>query len=817
MTFTISKNRTKKTYRRPNMTIRMKNKIVNKNTTKRNDVAKKQKGQQSRKQQRGGKIKSSLPTKYFQENERGFKFGEDYYTGKYYNTSKCVDDMCSPEELSTACMNSLGIVTLEQQDYTDYRKVMELYNRLSKSQQEDIVETNLLSLKTYMADIFKNSQAGKLDEASSMELRALLEVINPFYYNYLVFTNKLPEEMRDTVYNEMIKVRELRGPLDLMKLFLSYYNTINPYRMRSAYESEDMAGVKLNQYMYNQFRIKEMSPSVGSGHRYTPLNIWDMEGVLDEVVVPMDRMAQGSELGTVIKETYGDTFKRPNPLWVFPKKGAPGEYVDMRLMDEVGLKDDVDEYASRAQIRIFSLLMEKVTGSMPSETFPEELMTYIRSPNEEPPAADTPLGSLLKSPLVRKVYAMLGISIYYRFMNVFQVGSLGGSNFEDTSHPIGINYGLFGYFSTMKASFEQECGFIHLKNPSDDFKVNVGEAAAIRAYLKEKAPFYLKRYADSFLVEPSSGGDVDLEAEFKGNRPDSLRVIRLQENEENAVSLAIYEASLLMTDAGEYMRMAIVIEVNTYRNMNNEETPMEIITNFCIIWRNRNESEGTLDFENNCTGLNDMLMRNVWKSQKTRGSISEQSVEKAAPGSDLGSEEEKGVAEEKEQLLDEEEGVAEEKGVAEEEGVAEEKEEDISKEEEDLRSSIKLAREAVEEKKEESKDTKDEVSLEEVDIELPPEDGDSIVLDEFGETSDDGSDTDTISDEGQDIVDEEFVELPRPDLPDKSPFASNLKKPGVQTKKNRGFLGNLTGKNKTKKVRISDTVTSEPNQGPVYL
>jgi hypothetical protein len=265
------------------------------------------------------------------------------------------------------------------------------------------------------------------------------------------------------------------------------------------------------------------------------------------------------------------------------------------------------------------------------------------------------------------------------------------------------------------------------------------------------------------------------------------------------------------------MRMAIVIEVNTYRNMNNEETPMEIITNFCIIWRNRNESEGTLDFENNCTGLNDMLMRNVWKSQKTRGSISEQSVEKAAPGSDSGSEEEKGVAEEKEQLLDEEEGVAEEKGVAEEEGVAEEKEEDISKEEEDLRSSIKLAREAVEEKKEESRDTKDDVSLEEVNIELPPEDDDSIVLDEFGETSDDGSDTDTISDEGQDIVEEEFVELPRPDLPDKSPFASNLKKPGVQTKKNRGFLGNLTGKNKTKKVRISDTVTSEPNQGPVYL
>jgi hypothetical protein len=426
---------------------------------------------------------------------------------------------------------------------------------------------------------------------------------------------------------------------------------------------------------------------------------------------------------------------------------------------------------------------------------------------------------------------MIGISIYYRFMNVFQVGSLGGSNFEEAKNPLGMDYGLFGYFSTTKPQVEQECGFIHLKNPSEDFSVNVGEAASIRAYLEEKAPLYLKRYPEAFLVESSSDNDVDLESPFKGNRPDSLRVIRIQEDEENAISVSIYEASLLMTDAGEYMRMAIVIEVNTYRNINNEDTPMELNTNFMIVWRNKSETEGTHEFERNCSGLNDMLMRNVWRSQTATGIISEQSVEKVAPGSDAGPEE-KGVAEEKEeQSLEQhsEKAVSDPEVIAQgtvspdppseekDEGISEEKEPEISEEEADLRTSINLSRDTMDEKKKESGDTNEEVSLEEVDIELPPEDDDSIVLDEFGETSDDGNDTDMSSDDGQQVMDEDFVELPRPALPDKSPFASNLKKPGVQTKKNRGFLGNLTGKNKTKKVRISDTVTSEPRDESVYL
>lgn len=94
---------------------------------------------------RGGKIESRLPAEYFQENEQGMKHGEEYYLGKYFKTAKCVDDMCSAEDLSTACMNSLGIVTLEHQDYQDYKKVMELYDKLSKEEQEDVVDSNILS------------------------------------------------------------------------------------------------------------------------------------------------------------------------------------------------------------------------------------------------------------------------------------------------------------------------------------------------------------------------------------------------------------------------------------------------------------------------------------------------------------------------------------------------------------------------------------------------------------------------------------------------------------------------------------------------
>ena len=208
---------------------------------------------------RGGKIESRLPAEFFQENERGMKQGETYHLGKYFKTAKCIDDMYTAEELSIACMNSLGIVTLEHQDYQDYKKVMELYDKLSKEEQEDVVESNILSLRTYLAEVFKNFReadsntnkpADTLSQRKQLELETLLETVNPFYYNYMIFTNKLPEDVRRVVYRTMLETRGLKEPIDLMKLFLNYYNTINPFR------AEDM---KLRRKRYGRKKIKWVS------------------------------------------------------------------------------------------------------------------------------------------------------------------------------------------------------------------------------------------------------------------------------------------------------------------------------------------------------------------------------------------------------------------------------------------------------------------------------------------------------------------------------------------------------------------------------
>ena len=126
--------------------------IQEENIFKKGTATKKSKGTRK---MRGGKIETCLPAEFFQENERGMKHGETYHLGKYFKTAKCIDDMCTAEELSIACMNSLGIVTLEHQDYQDYKKVMELFDKLTKEEQEDVVESNIL-FRTYLAELFKN-------------------------------------------------------------------------------------------------------------------------------------------------------------------------------------------------------------------------------------------------------------------------------------------------------------------------------------------------------------------------------------------------------------------------------------------------------------------------------------------------------------------------------------------------------------------------------------------------------------------------------------------------------------------------------------
>ena len=98
------------------------------------------------------------------------------------------------------------------------------------------------------------------------------------------------------------------------------------------------------------------------------------------------------------------------------------------------------------------------------------------------------------------------------------------------------------------------------------------------------------------------------------------------------------------------------------------------------------------------------------------------------------------------------------------------------------------------------------------------EDSETMELEPLAATSDSdsGSDSDGYgnSDSDEEITiedDESFVPLPRPDLPEKSPFKSSLKtNEGQPTRKNRSMMDRLTGKNKTRKVRISDTVIGEP-------
>lgn len=669
--------------------------------------------------------------------------------------------------------------------------------------------------------------ADTLSQRNQLELETLMETVNPFYYNYMIFTNKLPEDVRREVYATMLKTRSLKEPIDMLKLFLNYYNTINPYRMAelTARDNEAMAGKKLNGYLYSNFRVGEMTPSIGSAHRYVDeLKTWDMEGKLLKVDVPLAIIPKGNELARVVKETYGDTFRRPNPFWINPSEGDDeSEYfVDMRRMDDLGITD-VDEYAVRAEKVIWQVIARHL--GYPKEEWPtmEEVRKYFDSKegrsNDVPPPENTPLAKLFETPLVRKIYALLGISIYYRFMTVFEVGTLGGDNFEDSAAKSGVNYGLFGYFSTMERQFEMECGMIHIRNPSSDFEINKGEAAAIRSYLLEKAPLYLRKYPDAFLLsDQTTATPIPLLDVNPGDKPDSLRVVML--GEDSGVSVVIYEASLLMVDAGGYLPMAIIVEVTTYRNLDNTDNPLEVETQFKIIWRNERDNEVNESFVSSCKGLYEGLMKNIWASTKSGDGVVRDISMRT-----LSDEEEPTESSDTSRLM-EEMGEGEEKEMGEEKEVSEEKKADESVPEEKSEPKESEDEEGVPEEK----NIQDTDSIEDEFREMGDDDfkvdeeSETMKLEPLAATSDSDSDSDSDNDELLQGVgdsddentiqdDESFVPLPRPDLPEKSPFKSSLKtNEGQPTRKNRSMMDRLTGKNKTRKVRISDTVVGEPGE-----
>tara|TARA_Y200000002_G_scaffold366908_1_gene358368 strand:- start:4387 stop:6948 length:2562 start_codon:yes stop_codon:yes gene_type:complete len=785
---------------------------------------------------RGGKIVSNLPAQFFQQSDGKFESFEENvkeasqkkilkeaegksliaaYPGSYFKTGNCVDDMCSTEELTTACMNSLGIVTLEHQDYEDYKKVMELYDKMSEEEQKAVVEANLLSLRTYLADLFKkeSGQDDLLTDEKKLALKAMLETINPFYYNYLIFTDKLPEPMRTAIYEEMLQTRNLKDPLELLKLFLNYYNTVNPYRMKGAVGSDgdDMVGKRLNEYLYDNFKVSEISPSPYSAHRYNDLEIWDLEGILRTVSVPMYKMERGKELVKVIQETYGDSFKRPNPLWLIKnnpewKIGDPESkktidyWVDMRYGMEQIEVNDVSEYADRAFYDFMELLARK--AGVPKAEWPTNEQIKDVTRQEKIPEEGSAMYKWIELPLVRKVFAVLGISIYYRFFNVFEVGSLGGENFEDKKLLSGLDYGLFGYFSTANLRYEFECGHINITNLKDDYKINMGEAAALRLFLKQRAPMYFDRYPEAFLTKTKEGEssddgkEVDLLETHPGERPDSLRVIRL--DQDNAVTINIYEAKIMIMDEGEYMYMALIVEVNIYRNVDNTENPMDVTTDFLILWRNQKEDEAEMAFENNCKGLYEMLMKGVWSSMKKTGVIPP--LEKISINPEV---EERGIAEEKGENI--EEGVSEEKSE-----VSQEKEPQSEPKGEVTDSVQEIEEEGEEETKETSPDSisGSDSKLEE----LTEEDFRVDHTTPFMELMEQEEDSDSESESDESVTreeevnqEEEFTPLPRPDLPEKSPLPSSLKKPNeIPTRKNRSMMDRFRSNpnNKTKKVRV---------------
>ena len=268
----------------------------------------------------GGELVSVFPPKFFQDADMTMRHGEKKYYAPFYKSRGCITDMCSPQELTQACLNSLGIAMLEHQDHTDYQEVLRLYAKMTPEERMDVVDANLVSLRTYLADLFMNyDRNAGLEYRKKESLREMLLAINPFYYYYMVKTDRLPEKMRQVIYETMHDVRKLTDPLGLVRLFLEYYNTLNPYQsggLDSVLEMTDYDRSDfISRYLRYKFLIKQISPAISSIPRYAEFMVWDLEGSLVPVGIPNAAIKSTSIVKT-IAETYGDSFVRPNYIQV---------------------------------------------------------------------------------------------------------------------------------------------------------------------------------------------------------------------------------------------------------------------------------------------------------------------------------------------------------------------------------------------------------------------------------------------------------------------------------------------------------------------
>ncbi len=516
----------------------------------------------------------------------------------FYKTADCVAEKCGVGgDMSGACETTLEVAMLEHQEYPDYVAAMAVYDKMSEANQLRLVERNTASLRKYVVGLFRDSTSGVLAAGAQGQLRGLLEVLNPFYYHYMLFSDKVPEKVRENVYDVMRGVRAVREPLDMVKLFLEFYATENPYVMRVN------PTARMDGYLRSKLQIEGAAPNLGSVSRYRDMRVWDLAGKMRAVDVPGSLELDEGAVRSVFSETYGDSFLRPKPLLVVGK-GGDGDVlrVDFRealkmtaeeMVADKGAEKRKEEYALEAQADFLGRLM----GRAWSPAQRAELDAYVKAARsvdvDKTREKETALvKEVFGSRYVRQVYTFIGTSIFPRFLGVFQVGGLGSPDFEKSGQRLGSDFGLFAYMATR--DLYSECNMMHVRGLSGDFSLKRTERDAVVEFLREAAPEY---DAQGYSVAQGV--------------PEGMRYV--DPGAGTALSVGFYNASLILDG---FVDMALLVEVTRFAGMG-KGAEMRVSTEFLVLWLCVGD-DAQHEVRVGCPVLAEMMMDAIWKDQDVR-------------------------------------------------------------------------------------------------------------------------------------------------------------------------------------------------------
>ena len=394
------------------------------------------------------------------------------------------------------------------------------------------------------------------------------------------------------IYETMQDVRALREPLDMMKLFLEFYASLNPYA------GSMNPTAKLDGYLRQEFRVTGASPHPESASLYKAGRIWDISGALSSVRIPVTLELDDNTIRSVFMETYGDSFKRPKPLLIVgagDNASASPLVVDIREEMETLSGRDNEKYGLPKQLEFLARLLGR-------EWTPEErgdLEEYVRQASRSNAAevrAQEPavVRDMFASRCMRQVYTFIGTSIFPRFLGVFQVGSLGSPEFETAPRNTGTDFGLFSYM--VSDDMFSPCNMINVRGLGGDFSLADDEKKSVRAFLEQVVPEYMGRY----------GSTLDAV-------PDGMRYIDLSRHE--AVSVGFYTGSLLL-DALE--DVALMVEVTRFSDLCVPGKDMQVRTNFLVMWLDPGEAARGMVKES-CGVLSTMMLDQVWADRVASG------------------------------------------------------------------------------------------------------------------------------------------------------------------------------------------------------